>query len=221
MSRLSKLIQRERQTIVETLEKAQINPASFTERDIERLKACLADLSINSHIDGGEEMQDHLAVNNYLALCVTSTTIPFIDVDTGDRPTLRQLQSELGGAGLGGRVYRTRKGYRLALNQEMPAKRLFSVYLPKPKLEGFGIDKSYALFCTELGNYRARCTAKPWRIARKDYSSLTAYERYRYPVLQFVENFGVSGDVSDHWQRVMQCHDAVSHCVTGDRRILY
>ncbi|NET37187.1 MAG: hypothetical protein F6K19_35050 [Cyanothece sp. SIO1E1] len=215
MSRINKLLAQERLYIAEVLAQAQAFPGSFRDSDIDRLKSCLADPAIAANIGNG----DVVAINNYQALCISADTVPFIDVDTSDRHTLNWLQSDLGNAGLGGRVYRTRKGYRLALHQEMHPETLFSRYLPKSKLDHYGIDPTYALFCTELGNYRARCSAKPWRIARKNYDTISNYERYRYPIVQFLSSFGSAGEPSEHWQRVMAMHDAASHAVTDNHNL--
>ncbi|MEB3360139.1 MAG: hypothetical protein VKK04_25665 [Synechococcales bacterium] len=213
MSRIAKLMARmEREAIMNTLEKARKHPGSFAADDLERLHEALQDPGIADHLGEGDE----LAINNYGALCISSKSVPFLDIDTQERSPLRLLQTDLGNAGLGGRLYRTRKGYRIALQQQLSAEELFSRYLPESRLDAYGIDRSYALFCQELGNYRARCSAKPWRIVRRGYERLSQYERWgKYPVVAYVESFGTLGDVTPHWERVMECHDAIGRCTTS------
>jgi len=217
MSRISKLMRRERESIAHALSKVNECPWSFAAGDVERLHELIQDEWVVDHLDG-----DELAVNNYQALCVSSYRVPFIDVDTQARSPLQRLQTDLGNAGLGGRVYRTRKGYRMALYQELSAETLFGEILPSHRLEQYGVDPTYALFCRELGNYRARVSAKPWRLVRRQYSQLSRYERWgKYPVIQFVENFGNAIATSQHWQTVMNCHDATAHCITNRLHTLY
>lgn len=202
----------------DALECVDGHPESFSETDITRLKSLFDDPSLAEYIQADMEV---LAVNNYDALCLSSHQIPFIDVDTRNQVTLKRLLNDLGTMGLGGRLYRTTKGYRVCLFQEMPTEQLFGAFLKKSAWRSYGIDKRYAVVCRQLGTYRARCTAKPWRLSKTHYQPLSRYERYRYPVVQFIENFGCTAPRTPLWGQVMACHDTVSRCLTNPFHTLY
>ena len=62
--------------------------------------------------------------------------------------------------GMGLRLYRTTKGYRIALTtQTIPAREARA----KRLLQGLGSDRLYINLCVAQDCYRARLTPKPWR----------------------------------------------------------
>lgn len=215
---MSKQAKTDRQTLRALLRDIHECPDSFNESDIDRIIELAVDPHVESILDCADDASAIMAINNYDAHCLTSNRVPFIDVDSLNTKTIRTLQSHLGDMGFGGKLYQTRKGYRIALNQAMSPSALFTRYLSTDKhhLRMYGIDYSYALFSFYMGTYRARCSAKPWRLVAKgqDYERLSRYELDRYPVVRYLSDFG-SAAWSPHLEAVLSAHNRISNCTTS------
>lgn len=196
---------------------------SFDEDDIDRLTRLVEDPFISSWIEeefgvstNAVHKVEALAVNNYGALVINTTRVPCIDVDTRSRTKVVRLLDELGTMGFGGRLYQTAKGYRVVLAQEVMAERLFAELLPRWRVRG--IDPSYCQVSLFLGSYRARLTAKPWRVVDGARNLGRGYDHY--PVSCFLETFGhTECDHPEHFRRVMEIHDRTA--ITNHKHTLY
>lgn len=219
-------IQFVREEFTDALWHYERSPDSFDEWDLKRIKKGLDDPFISDymadeylehsrehyldfhHDSGIVASNEGIAINNYNAKVINTYTVPFIDVDTKDKRKINGLLSELGNIGFGGRLYRTAKGHRVVLQQHIDAEELFAALIPKSKQ--YGVDPSYVRVSKLMGTYRARLTAKPWRINGPG-SRLISRGYDHYPVTCFLMVWGnrsfESQSYADHWQRIMNAHD--------------
>ena len=219
-------VQYVRESLRDALSNYDECPDSFDEWDLKRIKQGLddpfmCDYMSDEYLDNSREeylefhhdsdivaSHEGIALNNYNARVINTYTVPFIDVDTKDKQRVCRLLSELGNLGFGGRLYRTAKGHRVVLQQHINAEELFTTFIPNPRQ--YGIDLSYIRVSKLMGTYRARLTAKPWRVGGSDSRHASRYHDH-YPVACFISNFGSHGErcsYFEHWQRIMNAHDA-------------
>lgn len=233
-------IQFVKEEFIDALWHYERSPDSFDAVDLQRIKEGLDDpfmcdymndeylehsreSYLEFHHDSGiVASHEGIAINNYNAKVINTYTVPFIDVDTKDQQKVNRLLSELGNMGFGGRLYRTSKGHRIVLQQYVNAEELFTRFIPKPRQ--YGIDPSYVRVSKLMGTYRARLTAKPWRVGGADSRHASRYHDH-YPVACFISNFGSYGALGlylDHWQWIMNAHDATAignlhHTLSSDQ----
>ena len=205
----------------DALRLANDHPDSFCEFDLERLQLLIQDPFVSSWIEEEHGLSttrgyqvESVVVNVYSALVINTRRVPFIDVDSLRYP--RALLNELGSMNLGGKLYRTAKGYRIALAQEISSEHLFNRLLPRWRVRG--IDPKYCQVSIFTETYHARLTAKPWRVVKGSRDVGRSYDRY--PVTAFVEDFGCAAVGDDrHFRKVMEVHNHTS--VTNPRHTLY
>lgn len=219
-------IQFVREEFTDALWHYERSPSSFNDDDLKRIKEGLddpfmCDYMADEYLEYSREhylefhhdsdivaSNEGIAINNYNAKVINTYTVPFIDVDTRNKRKVDGLLSELGNMGFGGRLYRTAKGHRVVLRQHINAEELFSKLISKPRQ--YGIDPSYVRVSKLMGTYRARLTAKPWRINGPD-SRFASRVYDHYPVTCFLMGWGNRGFESQpyaaHWQRIMNAHD--------------
>ncbi len=117
------------------------------------------------------EQHPDLAItrNVYGAQILNAANAMFVDIDFADdpareAPALERLRTWSAAHGLATRVYRTAAGLRaLVTNQPFDPKSDATATL----LHEVGCDPLYVRLCQVQASFRARLTAKPWRIAMR------------------------------------------------------
>ena len=144
--------------------------------------------------------------NVYGAQILNAANAMFVDIDFADDPTreppaLDRLRTWSSGHGLATRVYRTAAGLRaLVTNHTFDPKADATAAL----LHEVGCDPLYVRLCQVQISFRARLTAKPWRIALRPPSMRWPYD---------------DPDMAERFQAWLASYEAASASVAACRFI--
>ena len=189
-----------------------------------------------------------LSRNSYGAVVLNTPVVFFADIDLPSKPKrsgflglfgapvdpATQLIDKIqelvdGDRSLGLRLYRTKKGYRVAIrSHQVPVQDSQS----QRWLQHFGSDKLYVLLCRTQDCYRARLSPKPWRCGsamppqRFPFASSDAesdYRRWQNEYDNVVSQYATCAHISDFGsphndpvvEKILQIHDHFS--LNGDQ----